>query len=61
MASLLLQSRLLWLLLVVSLDRTFAEYGEVVFEEGTCSTLSKNTRFDADVVFFKPEFYQGIE
>ena len=56
MASLLLQS---WLLLVMSLDQTSAEYKEDVIEKGSGSSLSRNTRFDANLVFYKPTFRQG--
>ncbi len=56
MASLLLQS---WLLLVMSLDQTSAEYKEDVIDEGSGSSLSSDTRIDANLVFYKPTFRQG--
>ncbi len=56
MASLLLQS---WLLLVMSLDQTSAEYKEDVIEEGSGASLNRSTRLDANLVFYKPTFRQG--
>jgi hypothetical protein len=52
--------QLSWLLLVISLDKTSGESGEGVIEEGSASSLSRNTKLDENLLFYhQPTFFQG--